>query len=179
MDIANLRELLDLITETIDLRSFSNLWYWIVLAVLWSTASHYVLGVPYDMVARARRGHEPSAYDMRMLAEINTSRLLAIMEMSGPIVTGFAFFVLSMLAFLGWAYRVEFAQAVFLLAFPMSLLFAYSLHTAARLRRDGFSNLASVLRRHRKGIQVLGVVSIFVTALWGMYTNMTVTVLGG
>ena len=35
------------------MRSFSNLWYWIALAVLWSTVSHWVLGVPFDMVQRA------------------------------------------------------------------------------------------------------------------------------
>ncbi|MEM9756043.1 MAG: component of SufBCD complex, partial [Pseudomonadota bacterium] len=32
--------------DVIDLRSFSNLWYWIVLAVFWSSASHWGLGVP-------------------------------------------------------------------------------------------------------------------------------------
>ena len=41
------------IFELIDMRSFSNLWYWIALAVMWSTASHWVLGVPWDMVIRA------------------------------------------------------------------------------------------------------------------------------
>ncbi len=35
--------------------SFSNLWYWIALAVMWSSTSHWVLGVPYDMIQRARR----------------------------------------------------------------------------------------------------------------------------
>ena len=41
--------------DVIDFRSFSNLWFWIVLAVAWSTASHWVLGIPFDMVMRARR----------------------------------------------------------------------------------------------------------------------------
>ncbi|MEC7258626.1 MAG: component of SufBCD complex, partial [Pseudomonadota bacterium] len=43
------------IFELIDMRSFSNLWFWIALAVTWSTTSHWVLGVPFDMVNRARR----------------------------------------------------------------------------------------------------------------------------
>ena len=41
--------------DLIDMRSFSNLWYWIALGVIWSSASHWVLGVPYDMINRARR----------------------------------------------------------------------------------------------------------------------------
>jgi hypothetical protein len=47
-------DFLDLVTEVIDLRSFSNLWYWIVLAILWSSLSHWTLGVPYHIVTRAR-----------------------------------------------------------------------------------------------------------------------------
>ena len=31
------------VLELIDMRSFSSLWYWIGLAVLWSSASHWVL----------------------------------------------------------------------------------------------------------------------------------------
>jgi hypothetical protein len=54
-------DFLDLVTEVIDLRSFSNLWYWIVLAILWSSLSHWTLGVPYHIVARARRGDERAA----------------------------------------------------------------------------------------------------------------------
>ena len=45
----------ELLNEMIDMRSFSNLWFWIALAVMWSTTSHWVLGVPFDMVIRAAR----------------------------------------------------------------------------------------------------------------------------
>ena len=48
-------EVFEIALEVIDLRSFSNLWYWIALAVLWSSISHWVLGVPHDMIHRARR----------------------------------------------------------------------------------------------------------------------------
>ncbi|MDO7630423.1 MAG: component of SufBCD complex, partial [Loktanella sp.] len=43
------------ILQVIDLRSFSSLWYWLFIAIAWSTVSHWVLGVPYDMVQRAKR----------------------------------------------------------------------------------------------------------------------------
>ena len=52
---------IDLAFEVIDMRSFSNLWYWVALAVLWSSASHWVMGIPHDMIYRARRP-ESSAY---------------------------------------------------------------------------------------------------------------------
>ena len=41
--------------EVIDIRSFSNLWFWMVLAVMWSSASHRVIGIPYDMIQNAKR----------------------------------------------------------------------------------------------------------------------------
>ena len=69
--------------EMIDMRSFSNLWFWIALAVMWSTASHWVLGVPFDMVLRARRHGEEAQADLEdmvrhhldPIASLNTYRL--------------------------------------------------------------------------------------------------------
>jgi hypothetical protein len=64
--------------ELIDMRSFSNLWYWIALAVLWSTASHWVLGVPYDMIQRAARQGGEAEQDLEDMVRINCNRLLYI-----------------------------------------------------------------------------------------------------
>ena len=171
-------DFLELATELIDLRSFSNLWYWIALAALWSTASHWVVGVPFDVVTRARRGHERSAHDMRVLAEVNVSRILTIIEISGPWIAGFTAFLLTGLSVLGWVYQVEFAQAVFLLAFPMTLVALLTAYTARSLRETGFENLDHRLRNHRMMVQAIGVISIFVTAFWGMRMNMNYGALG-
>jgi len=169
---------LELVTEVIDLRSFSNLWYWIALAALWSTASHWVIGVPFDMVTRARRGHERSSHDMRVLAEVNVARILTIIEISGPWLAGFSAFLITGLGVLGWAYQVEFAQAVFLLAFPMTLVALLTIHTARGLRATGFEDLGQRLRNHRMMVQGIGVISIFITAFWGMWTNLNYGALG-
>ena len=45
----------DSVLSLIDTRSFTNLWFWIMLAVVWSGTTHFILGVPFDMVQRARR----------------------------------------------------------------------------------------------------------------------------
>ncbi len=62
--------------EVIDMRSFSNLWYWIGLAVIWSTVSHWVIGVPFDMVLRARLKGGQVANDLETLVQINCRRLV-------------------------------------------------------------------------------------------------------
>ncbi|TNF18675.1 MAG: component of SufBCD complex [Rhodobacteraceae bacterium] len=163
------------------MRSFSNLWYWIALAVMWSTASHWVLGVPFDMVAHARKHGGQAQYDLEELVRINTSRLLYIGRISGLWMIGFASFLLSGLVVLGFFYDVEFAQAVFLLFFPMCLVALLSLGASRRIVEQGLAGeaLQKRLVRHRLYIQMIGVLSIFVTAMWGMYQNFSVGVLGG
>ncbi|MCA0919857.1 component of SufBCD complex [Pseudooceanicola nanhaiensis] len=169
------------IFELIDMRSFSNLWFWIALAVVWSTASHWVLGVPYDMVLRARRVGGQAEADLEDMVRININRILYINQLSGTVLLSFGCFILTVLGLLGFLYGVEFAQAVFLLAFPMSFVGLLSLRTAVRIRVEEpqGADLHKRLMRHRIGVQAIGVVAIFVTALWGMFKNFSIGVLGG
>ena len=167
--------------ELIDMRSFSNLWFWMVLAVVWSTASHWVLGVPYDMVLRAKRQGDQAEVDLEDMVRINVNRLLYIGQVSGLWLAGFSCFFLTLLGLTGFVYGMEFAQAVFLLAFPLSLVGMLSLSTARLIQAEGASGerLYKRLNRQRLYTQLIGMVSIFVTALWGMYQNVTLGPLGG
>ena len=166
--------------ELIDLRSFSNLWFWIALAVMWSSASHWVMGVPFDMVLRAKRNGGQSEIDLEDMVRINTNRLLYVGRVSGLWLVGFTCFMLTGLATLGFWYENEFAQAVFLLFFPLSLVGLMSLSTAARIQDEQASGklLYKRLSRHRIYTQIIGVISIFVTSLWGMYQNFHSSPLG-
>jgi hypothetical protein len=164
----------------IDMRSFSSLWYWIGVAVVWSSVSHWVLGVPNDLIFRARRnGGQPEA-DVQALVRINVDRLLWIERVSGVWILGISFFILSALATLGFYYRVEFAQAVFLLMAPLAAVGALSLRTARRIAAEGMGvpELYRRLSLHRTMVQGIGVVAIFVTSMWGMWHNMQANVLG-
>ncbi|MEM9845768.1 MAG: component of SufBCD complex [Pseudomonadota bacterium] len=175
-------DLLDTIFELIDMRSFSNLWFWIMLAVLWSSLSHWVIGVPWDMVVRARRREEDQTVeDLHDIVRVNCNRILLISEEVGLILCGFMCFTLTSLALLGFLYDNEFSQAIFLLAFPMTLLGLLSVRTAHMVRRDSLEGEALYRRlfRHRTTTQALGLVSIFVTAVWGMFQNYTNGALGG
>jgi hypothetical protein len=166
--------------EVIDLRSFSSLWYWIALAVMWSSASHYVLGVPFDLVQRARRRGGQASEDMTQLAHINARRLLTLTEASGIWLLAIASALLTMLALLGFYYGLELAQALFLMALPMAVLTLFSLSTARRILAEQPSGeaLCRKLARHRLWTQLLGAASIFVTAIWGMYRILSYGVLG-
>lgn len=165
-----------IIFELIDLRSFSNLWYWIALAVLWSSASHWVIGVPFDMIARARRDGGEALADLEALVRINTTRMLGIARTAGLLLVGGVSFVITTLIILGFWYNVEFAQAVLFLLVPVSFLGLLTLRTSKLIAsgENSGADLCRRLSRHRLSTQVLGMVAIFVTAMFGMYQNIQI-----
>ncbi len=164
----------------IDLRSFSNLWFWIVLAVMWSSVSHYIVGVPFDMVVRARRHGGEAMRDLEMLVGIQTRRRLHVMHASGVWMTVLWAGILSGVAVLGFGYGIEFAQALSFLGFPAALVFALGFRLALRLEREEpkGEGLARILTWHRLMVQAIGMAAILITALWGMWHNISLSVLG-
>ncbi|MDA8747499.1 component of SufBCD complex [Litoreibacter sp.] len=163
--------------ELIDLRSFSNLWFWIMLAVFWSTASHYVLGVPFDMVARAAKLGGQAEQDLQDMVRINANRLTYIAQEAGTWLTIFASFLVTGLLMTGFVYDVEFCQALSLIIVPMLLVFGLSIRNAGRAIGKTGDDLRKVLRRHRIAVQMIGMLSILVSSMWGMYVNITAGVL--
>lgn len=164
----------------IDLRSFSNLWYWIALAVMWSSLSHYVLGVPFDMVQRARRQKGAAMADLESLVAIQVRRQLYILHAGGIWVVGFWAGTLTMLVILGFGYRIEVAQALTLMLAPMSLVFVLGFRLAMRLdlQDPRGEDLTRRLVWHRFTVQMIGLISILITAIWGMWYNLSLNVLG-
>ena len=168
--------------ELIDMRSFSNLWFWIALAVMWSSTSHWVLGVPWDMVMRARKQETgQGVQDFEDIVRIYTNRILYIAHTSGLLIAGFTFFALTVTMLMGFVYGVEFAQAVFLLGLPLSIVALVSVRTARIIKTQELQGevLYKRMYRHRVTTQFIGIASIFVTAMWGMLQNLTIGVLGG
>lgn len=167
---------IDLLSEMIDLRSFSNLWFWLALAVMWSTASHWVLGVPYDMVQRASAKGGQAEQDLEALARIYVNRLLFIAAEAGAWAAGVVAFLLTSLAILGFGYGVQFAQALFLLAFPMTFVAMITLRVAQDI--DAGQITGAALRRRltrlRLWTQAIGMIAILVTVFWGMAQNFSI-----
>jgi hypothetical protein len=172
-------ELIDTVFEIIDMRSFSNLWFWIVLAVMWSSTSYWVLGVPYDMIQQARREGGEVQRDLEDLVRINTSRLLMMVDRSGVIGVALLCFWGTGVALLGFYYDVEFAQALFLLLAPLTLVVWQSVRASRRIAAGGMEAeaLHRALIRHRRVTQVIGMLSISVTALYGTWQNVNVSIL--
>jgi hypothetical protein len=164
----------DALFEVIDMRSFSNLWYWIGLAVLWSSMSHWVLGVPFDLITRAKRHGGQAELDLQDIVRVNVNRMLHMSEVTGVWLLGAVCCILTSLALMAFWYDVEIAQAIFLIALPLSIVGAVCLGTSRKIaatQPEGDA-LRKVLFRHRLYTQIIGMISIFVTAMWGMIHNL-------
>jgi len=166
--------------STIDMRSFSNIWFWIAVAVGWSNITHFIIGVPFDMVLRARRRGGQAMSDLEAMAVLQARRRVQIMQSSGVWLVGFWTTVLSTLAVLGFVYGSELAQALTLLLLPMSLAAALGLRLAARLARAPLTEAALTrkLTVHRLLIQALGLFAILLTTMWGTLHNLSIPLLG-
>ncbi|MGY9049129.1 hypothetical protein P775_14925 [Puniceibacterium antarcticum] len=169
-----------MVFEVIDMQSFSSLWFWIALAAVWSSVSHWVLGVPFDMVTRARHLGGQAEADLEHLARIHIERSLRTVEESGLWLMAFGCFLLAGLGLLAFVYWIELAQALFFLGFPLVLVWILSLRTAHRIRSEAAAGalLCKRLTHLRYVTQAIGLLSLFVTSLWGMYSNLSAGFLG-
>ena len=127
------------------------------------------------MVARARRGRGPAEDDLHEVLRVQVLRTLAVADAGGLWLLALGCAALTALALLGFLYGVEFAQAAFLLAFPLSVVGALSVRLARDLARGRAQDEALYRRlsRHRLTIQAIAMASIFVTAMVGMVHNLS------
>lgn len=168
----------DILFYAIDLSTFSSIWYWLAVAVTWGTVSHWILGVPFDMVLYSHRYGAQATEDLEKMVEINVRRLTSIMDTAGFWIVGLSAFLLAGLASMGFIYTLEIAQGIFLLGFPLIFVAMINLRLARQFQHHMPTGkaLSSRLFRVRIWIQSIAVVSIFLIAAYGMYFTMSVPV---
>ncbi|MBK4215424.1 hypothetical protein JJJ17_05740 [Paracoccus caeni] len=130
--------LLNSLLGFLDSRSFGTVWFWLVLLGMWSVAGRGVLGVPMDVINRARaalRQQEPDSGEALHLMDWLSLTLprwrLGLRE--GAVFTALVAFGLSTLGILGFAYGLEMAQALTVLLLPFLILFWMRIRLARRL----------------------------------------------
>ncbi|NBO21003.1 MAG: component of SufBCD complex [Rhodobacteraceae bacterium] len=167
-----------LIVQLIDLRSFSNLWYWIMLGVMWSAISHRSLGIPSDLIRHAQFDAAAAA-DLRAMARITAQRYVNLSAQTAAWVAGGVFFTLSALLTAAIWFGSEFALATFWLLGPACPMLLVNLSTARRiLAATDDAGLQRTLGRHRGFVYLLGFGAIFITAGVGMWMNLRIGAFG-
>lgn len=159
------------VIDLIDFRAFSSIWYWLLLGLVWTRVIHSPFGVPFDMLRRADRNDVMAVGDVEALSAIEIRHRDEITTALGPWAIALWAFALTLLAVLGLRYGIEPAQALLLLAVPLALVRWLVTRAQRRIVSGGLTGaeLRMVLRRLRAVVQAVGMVSVFVTALWGMF----------
>lgn len=119
--------------------------------------------------------------DLESMVALQLRRRQAILNATGLIMVGVTAALLSAIAILGFGYGIEIAQALTLLLVPLTLVGVMRIRLMQRLLTEGCAGeaLCKRLSWHRTGVQALGLTAILVTALWGMWFNLSIRTLGG
>jgi hypothetical protein len=150
----------------ISLTSFFSLWYWVLTVVVWTLVCRRTLGVPHDMILRARRLPEVAAR-VDLLARIEAERAAGLADAFGAPLAATAGFALAGLGALGFWSDVEAAQAAFLLLAPLAVVALGRLRLARQVRGTGLAGepLRRRLARRRALDQVVGTLAMLAAAL--------------
>lgn len=149
--------------------SFQNVWYWAFSVLAWTVATQRTLGVPYDMLLRARR-EDAEVARVEWLAHHAAGRVTAVSGRAGTAVAAAVGFVLAGLFVFGFLSGYEIARAAFVLAFPLAMIGYSTLRLALSVEANDLRGkaLVTVLARRRFWHQVVAVLAIlnaFATAL--------------
>lgn len=150
--------------------SFFSIWYWVLLIFVWTLVCHRTLGVPYDMLLRARRLPDIAAR-VEGIAQNKILRIGAVYDRAGPALAAAAGFGLSGLGVVGFGVGHELALAVFMLLFPLAVVSVASVWCALRLRRRSAAGrellrAMSWLRLFNHMVGLLTFAAIAVLSLW-------------
>lgn len=163
------------IFSLLDPRSFSSLWYWIMVGLIWTNVMNRPLGVPLDMIRDAQAGDDQAASDVHALTDMSIRRRNQMLASLGYWRAAVWSFSLTVLALLAIRYRLELAQAILLVAAPLGLTAYLTDRASARITRETSTgqDLYKRLLRLKLFIQVVAFSSVFFTAVWGMLHTLS------
>ena len=159
--------------DLIELRSFSSLWYWVLMALTWARLTQAPLGIPYDLVEQAPSSSY-AAEDLIATTGMQVRRRRSLSVRAQLVQVGVWAFVLTALMGLSFAYGSELALSVLLFAVPIALVQVVSARAARDLDNIGpdLDPLVRRLRRLKRSVQAIALVAVFVSAVIGMYHNL-------
>lgn len=145
--------------------SFLSIWYWVLHVVVWTMACTRTLGVPHDMLLRARRLPEV-ARRVDLLAALAATRIGGIHDAIGPALAAGIGFLLAATFGLGFLSGVEIAKASFLILLPLAVIAYSKLRLALAVRRRGIAGpeLVLALARRRLWHQFVAIAAMLAAA---------------
>lgn len=145
--------------------SFFSVWYWALTIVVWTAVSWRTLGVPHDLLLRAARLPE-AARRVDLIAGFAAERIAGIGAALGAAGAAAGGFAIAALATLAYLFRIEAAEAAFVILFPLAIVGIGTLRLARQVRRERLAGeaLRRLLARRRAMNQAIAVIAILAAA---------------
>jgi len=149
--------------------SFASLWYWVLHVVIWTLACSRTLGVPHDMLLRAR-SDPATAERVDVLARLACERIGGIHDRVGVPLAAVAGFLLAATGALGFGSGIETAQAAFAILLPLAVVSYSKLRLALAVRRKAMAGpeLVLALARRRVWHQFIAICAMLAAAAVAM-----------
>lgn len=160
---------LDHLMTVLDFSAFDAVWYWVLLALLWSHWTQTTLGAPLAMIRRAQMGDKAALADLAQLCDIHARDLRGLTAQLGAVMVTGVGVILGFLAALGFVYQSPLAQSVFFLVMPAVGVGYFRSRLAQRWPMVAPQDQVATLLRHRRRVQLFGACLIFFTAIWGVF----------
>jgi hypothetical protein len=151
--------------------SFDSFWYWSIIAVTWSRATHFLLGAGMHDVRDALRNGGGDMDDLEMLIHINARKLTSAVDRYGVWLSGLVMFFIAAIATLGFRFDIELMQACTLLFVGLLCGFLVSLRFAQRVVEQKLRGklLCKAFNKFRTIKQFVGMTTIFITSFYAAY----------
>jgi hypothetical protein len=151
--------------------SFDSFWYWSIIAVTWSRATHFLLGAGMHDVRDALRNGGGDMDDLEMLIHINARKFTNAVERYGVVLSAIVMFFIATIATLGFKFEIELMQACTLLFVGLLCGSLVSLRFAQRVVDQKLRGkaLCKAFNKYRTIKQFVGMGFIFLTSFYAAF----------
>lgn len=165
---------MEILDDLMNFSSFWTLWFWIAHVIAWSMASHFTLGVPFDIVQEADReaGEDgPWVHAAEAMIHAQAFRFASYGRRFGPLMTGVSAFIISVCITLSILADLELARALLTFFVPLTLVYIVTMRFARRVEADGLTGAAlrKKLRMQRLVNQLIGLLAIAMAVMFAIY----------
>lgn len=171
----------DVVRNYMEFDSFASVWYWIFMALAWTSRTHWTIGVPFDAIIRADRRGAPWEEHVDVIAHAMAARFHLFVHRRGALIVGVTMFALTAVGSAALLLGNQFAQAVFALALPMLIAEVGDVRLALRIHEEGLSGYhlrrALIWRRflnQATGLLSIIMASVFATRIFLQQSALTI-----
>jgi hypothetical protein len=160
--------------EIMTANGFNNLWYWLLVSVIWVRAIRWSMGIPSYMMRAARGGDEQAKVDALGLMDISIRTATREFNQFGTALVLLTCFVMASFATMGFWNDVAVLQGLFFIGFPIVVLGGLELKLSYRLQKQPveWDELSRIYRRHFWLKVALAAFFIFSSMLWVLYLEI-------